>query len=228
MDTLENRLQKRIHVSLYALLFLTVLLGISVLLEGCTDKCEVTNEYVYYEPVYSTVAQIRASISLTEPQPIKGVGRIYYKDGLMYVNEPGEGIHILDNHNPAQPTPLKFLRIPGNYDMAIKDKTLYADSFVDLVAFDITDVNSVTKQARLEGIFKNYRSMGIQTDVNCCVITEWKENKKYGSTQSDCNTSISTLGRSLLCRAELRSRRVWHLILAQRPPSLQGLALALA
>ena len=53
MDTLENRLQKRIHVSLYALLFLTVLLGISVLLEGCTDKCEVTNEYVYYEPVYS-------------------------------------------------------------------------------------------------------------------------------------------------------------------------------
>ena len=84
MDTLENRLQKRIHVSLYALLFLTVLLGISVLLEGCTDKCEVTNEYVYYEPVFSTVEQIRAGISLTDPQPIKGVGRIYYNDGLMY------------------------------------------------------------------------------------------------------------------------------------------------
>ncbi|HEX6892532.1 MAG TPA: hypothetical protein VF141_17615 [Chryseolinea sp.] len=186
MDTLENRLQKRIHVSLYALLFLTVLLGISVLLEGCTDKCEVTNEFVYYEPVYSTVDQIRSSISLTEPQPIKGVGRIYYKDGLMYVNEPGEGIHILDNHNPAQPTPLKFLRIPGNYDMAIKDKTLYADSFIDLVAFDITDVNSIHEAGRLEGIFTNYRSMGMETDVNCCVITEWKEKKNVQVVQSDC------------------------------------------
>ena len=32
-ETLENRLQKRINISLYALLFLTVLLGLSVLLE---------------------------------------------------------------------------------------------------------------------------------------------------------------------------------------------------
>lgn len=186
MDTLENRLQKRIHVSLYALLFLTVLLGISVLLEGCSDKCEVTNEYVYYEPVYTTVAQIRAGISLTDPQPIKGVGRIYYNDGYMFVNEPGEGIHILDNHNPSQPIPMKFLKIPGNYDMAIKGKTLYADSYVDLVALDITNVNSVSEKGRLEGIFKNYQSMGMQTDINCCVITEWKENKNIQVTQSEC------------------------------------------
>jgi len=187
MDTLENRLQKRIHVSLYALLFLTVLLGISVLLEGCTDKCEVTNEYVYYEPVYTTVEEIRSSIALMDPQPIKGVGTIYYKDGFLFVNEPGVGIHILDNHNPSQPTPVKFLKVPGNYDMAIKGKTLYADSFVDLVAFDITNVNAVKETGRLEGVFKNYRSMGIQADVNCCVITEWKEDKNTAVTQSDCN-----------------------------------------
>ena len=38
MDTLEMRLQRRINASLYALLFLTVLLGISVLLEGCSKE----------------------------------------------------------------------------------------------------------------------------------------------------------------------------------------------
>jgi hypothetical protein len=194
MDTLENRLQRRIHVSLYALLFLTVLLGISVLLEGCTDKCEVTNEYVYYEPVYATVEQIRAGISLTEPQPIKGVGRIYYNDGLLFVNEPGEGIHILDNHNPAQPTPLKFLKIPGNWDMAIKGKTLYADSFVDLIAFDITDVNSIHEAGRLEGVFVNYRSMGMANDPYCCVITEWVEKKGVQVTQSDCKQAYQPWG----------------------------------
>ena len=40
METLENRLQKKVHVFLYALVFLTVLLGLSVLLEGCMGKKE--------------------------------------------------------------------------------------------------------------------------------------------------------------------------------------------
>lgn len=81
MDTLERRLQKRIHVSLYALLFLTSLLGLSVLLEGCTDKCEVTNEYTYYKPVYTTLDELRAGVAVTAPEPIKSVGKIITKAG---------------------------------------------------------------------------------------------------------------------------------------------------
>lgn len=34
METLEMRLQQRKHMSLYALVFLAILLGLSVLLEG--------------------------------------------------------------------------------------------------------------------------------------------------------------------------------------------------
>jgi len=194
MDTLENRLQKRIHVSLYALLFLTVLLGISVLLEGCTDKCEVTNEYVYYEPTYTTVEEIRSSIALMEPQPIRGTGKIYSKDGVMYVNEPGEGVHIIDNSNPSHPVPKKFLKIPGNYDMAIKGNTLYTDSYVDLVAFDISDINATHEVGRLEGIFTNYNSMGFHADASCCVITEWHETKHVQITESDCNQMYQPWG----------------------------------
>jgi len=41
METLEIRLQKRMHASLYALIFLTTILGISVLLESCEGKQEV-------------------------------------------------------------------------------------------------------------------------------------------------------------------------------------------
>lgn len=194
MDTLDNRLQKRIHVSLYALLFLTVLLGISVLLEGCTDTCEVTNEYVYYEPVYTTMETVRASIALVNPEPIKSVGKIYYKDGMMFVNEPGEGIHIINNHNPSNPAPLKFLKIPGNFDLAIKGNTLYADSFVDLIAFDLTDINAIHEVARLEGIFKNYNTFGITADASCCVITEWVEKKNIQVTESDCDSYLQPWG----------------------------------
>lgn len=41
------------HVSLYALLFLTTLLGFSVLLDGCTYNREVKNTYVQFEPSYA-------------------------------------------------------------------------------------------------------------------------------------------------------------------------------
>ncbi|HEX6227606.1 MAG TPA: hypothetical protein VFZ52_24480 [Chryseolinea sp.] len=194
MDTLENRLQKRMHVSLYALLVLTMLLAISILLESCTDQCDIKSEYVYLEPVYTTVEELRASIEVTDPDTINNVGQIYLKDNILFVNDPGKGIHIIDNHNPAHPTPKKFLKVPGNFDMAIKGNTLYADSYVDLIAFDISNINSIKEAGRLEGIFKNYKSFGIATDVNCCVITDWKEKRTVYLSESDCDVNMQPWG----------------------------------
>ena len=194
MDTLENRLQKRMHVSLYALLFLTALLAISILLEGCTDKCEIKSEYVYLEPVYTTVSELRSSISLTSPEPIQSVGKIYIKDNFLFVNDPGKGIHIIDNSNPAHPSPKKFLKVPGSFDMAIKGNTLYTDSYVDLIAFNISNINSIEETGRLEGVFKNYTSFGMSTDVNCCVITDWVEKKNVQLSESDCDVTLQPWG----------------------------------
>lgn len=194
MDTLEQRLQKRIHVCLYALIFLTTLLGLSVLLEGCTDRCETTTEYVYFEPVYTTVQEIRESVAVLPAQPVSSVGKIYFKDGLLFLNEPGEGIHIINNQNPSSPVPLRFVKIPGNYDLAIKGNTLYADSYVDLVAFDIADISNIREVNRLEGVFGNYRVMGYTMDVNCCVITDFQEKKNVLINESDCGPGIQPWG----------------------------------
>ncbi len=189
METLENWLQKRLHTSLYALLFLTALLSLSVLLEGCSDKCEVTNEYTYFEPVYTTVAEIRSSVELVAPQPMGATGTLYFKDGYLYVNEPGKGIHIIGNKNPSNPVPVSFLKIPGNYDLAIKGNTLYADSYVDLVAFDISNITGIHEVNRLEGIFKNYQVLGYSIDEDCCVITNFAEKKTVYINEADCSYS---------------------------------------
>lgn len=194
METLEQRLQKRIHVSLYALLFLTTLLGLSVLLEGCTDKCQVTNEYMYYEPVYSTVQEIRQAVHLLSPQPVHSVGKIYFKDGYLFINEPGEGIHIIDNRNPSIPVAVKFLQVPGNYDLAIRDNTLYADSYVDLVAFDVSDPAAIHEVNRLEGVFRNYNVLGYSIDPDCCVITGFEEKKQVWINESDCGSGVQPWG----------------------------------
>jgi hypothetical protein len=179
---------------LFALLFFAGLLGVSVLLEGCTDTCEVKHEYVYYEPVYTTLPELRASVDLIAPQPLKSLGKIYFKDGWLFVNEPGEGIHIIDNRDPSIPQVKNFLRIPGNYDLAVKGNTLYADSFIDLIVFDISDVSNITETKRLENIFSNYTSFGMTLDLQKGLVTEWTEIKKVEVYESECNSNVQPWG----------------------------------
>lgn len=188
-DLLKKLYLKKIYPALYALVFMSVLLGLSVILEGCTDKCEVTNEYVYYEAVYTELDVIRAGVAVTEPQQIESTGKIYFKDDYLYVSDPGKGIHVIDNRNPSSPVFKKFLKIPGNFDLAIRGNTLYADSYVDLVAFDVSDLSNIREVGRLEGIFTQYRAMTYLNDPNCCVITGFEEKAQISVNESDCEFS---------------------------------------
>ena len=163
-------------------------------LGSCSDKCEVTNTYTYFEPVYSTKAEVKALIGIKEPQPISNAGRIYFKDGILFINESGKGIHIIDNHDPASPTPLSFLNIPGNYDLSIIGSTLYADSFVDLVAFDIADLQAIKEVGRMEGLFNHYSTLGFKADDAKGLITDWKEVKKVDVTESSCESQMQAWG----------------------------------
>ena len=193
MDTLENRLQRRIHVSLYALLFLTVLLGISVLLEGCSDKCQLTSEYAYYEPIYTPIAELRKSVHVEGPKALEAVGKIYYKGETLFVNEPGNGIHFINNADPAHPVAQKFLSVPGSYELAVKGNTLYTDSYVDLVAFDIRDLNNIHEIARLENVFTNVGSLGFTVNENG-VVTDWEKKKMVNLSEPDCETVLQPWG----------------------------------
>src|SRR5690242_8785941 len=96
-------------------LFLVTLVFLLLLVTSCGDKCEVSNTYVYYEPVYSTSAEIKTQVGMRAAQDIKNPSRIYFKDGFLFINENGEGIHIIDNRDPANPVKKSFLNIPGNY-----------------------------------------------------------------------------------------------------------------
>jgi hypothetical protein len=69
------------------------------------------------------------------------------------VNEYQKGIHVFDNTNPSDPQNLKFIEIPGNVDLAIKDNILYADSYVDLLAIDISNLDDIKEVTRIENAF---------------------------------------------------------------------------
>jgi hypothetical protein len=69
------------------------------------------------------------------------------------LNERNEGVHIVDNTDPATPVNLGFIRIPGNTDLAMCDNYLFADSYVDVITLDLNDPANIQVVNRLENIF---------------------------------------------------------------------------
>jgi hypothetical protein len=185
---------RKINTHVYAFLILLGLLSGSLLLESCTDNCEQSNTYSYYEPVYTSLADIRSSIVVEDPHPMVSVGKIYFKDGYLFVNEPGAGIHVINNQNPENPLPIHFISIPGNFDLAIRNNILYADSYIDLVALDISSLDNVVEVGRLENVFSQYNSLGIYVDPQLGLITEWVEVKDIEITESPCDADIQPWG----------------------------------
>lgn len=120
------------------------LLGITLtlLLSACSEQ-EVTEKVVGLKPVYGTLATLSSSIKTTENEPMKSVGKIYVYQNKLLINEVTKGVHIFDNADPSNPIPLKFIAIPGNVDVAIKDNFMYADLGVGLVTIDISDLDNV-------------------------------------------------------------------------------------
>ena len=129
-----------------------------------------------------TFGELRSSVSVVLPEnkPMRKPGKMFFYNGYIFINELFEGIHVVDNRNPANPIFVYFINIPGNVDIAVKDQTLYADSYVDLVSFDISDINNITVKGRNENIFDQvfpdfdvaYPLCNIDTEKG--VIIDWK------------------------------------------------------
>lgn len=128
-------------------------------LYGCSDNLkEITETYTYKvnEPVLMDATEFRNSVKISvTPEQITKQGKICFYDGYLYISEPGKGIHIIDNNTPSEPKNVGFIEILGNFDLAIREGVLYADSYVDLIWFDIQNPAEPVVKGRLENAFKN-------------------------------------------------------------------------
>ncbi|MGX5818377.1 LVIVD repeat-containing protein [Chitinophaga lutea] len=120
----------------------------ALMLGGCDkENCSRTVSYKIYTPIWKSVADYQAEALLPAqtlaPQEIGRSGNIYIKDKYLFVNEPGKGIHVIDNTNPAAPQKISFLKIDGNRQMAILGNLLYANRFSDLNVYDISDPRNI-------------------------------------------------------------------------------------
>jgi len=117
--------------------------------QGCWIPLETDDSFVdpiidsAYEPVIISRAELQNSIAMTDAIAIGTSGKIYVRDNFLIVNELRKGFHIYDNSDPNDPKPLKFLKVPGATDLAIRENMFYINQATDLVAVQI-DVAAAT------------------------------------------------------------------------------------
>lgn len=139
----------------------SILMTLSLALLVSCDKNN-DDEFVNFQvavPVTQDIADFRASVAIESAQSIRQAGKIYTYENYIFVNDKLQGIHIIDNSNPQNPVKIKYLKIPANEDIAIRNNILYADSGVDLVVFDISNMQSISLINRAEDVFPAYRDV---------------------------------------------------------------------
>jgi hypothetical protein len=172
----------------------TLLIVMMAAVTACNDR---TTQFITYEanvPVYMAYDEFRASFHKSAPAEIYHPGKMYFKDGYLFVNEYGKGIHVIDNSDPANPEKVAFYEIMGNVDMAIRGNILFADSYIDLLAIDIADINNPAEIDRIKNVFPEIvpegdfwypyamvdKSKGVIVDWEVKKITEKMEDYTYG------------------------------------------------
>jgi hypothetical protein len=122
-----------------------------------------------HEPVYMSWQEFRGdAVQVLPPRPIERRGKLLIAHDHLFISEPGRGVHVFDNRFPEHPLPVMFIQIPGNIDIAVRDDRLYADSFVDLLIFELDLENRTARLIdRLENQFAYdpYQSLGVEERV---------------------------------------------------------------
>jgi len=112
-----------------------------------------SEELMLNVPVYLDYADLRSSVKQSNPRDLVHPGKICFKDQYLLIVEYREGIHVIDVSKPANPQNKVFIEVPGCVDIALKDNALYADSYVDLVTIDLSDINHPKEKTRLKDVF---------------------------------------------------------------------------
>ena len=172
--------------------FLSVFLLVLILLTTtCKDEVIKTITYHAMVPFYLSVSEVRAQVSAVQaPQELSMPGKIYIYGKYLFITEVNKGIHIVDNSNPATPRFINFINIAGNADMAVNSSVLYADNYIDLLAFDVSDPAAIKPLKRVENVFENLyvdKAKGIIVGYKDSVITQVSNGNNYpnGYYQND-------------------------------------------
>ncbi len=138
---------------------------------GTSCRDQFTEIFTGNSPVYMSYDDLRLAVSQSGPADLVNPGKIYFKDDYIFIVEEMKGIHVINNADAANPVNIAFINIPGNVDIAVKDNILYADSYVDVVALDVSDLSNVKEVDRVTDVLP-YSIPAYDTEYPLAAIDE--------------------------------------------------------
>ncbi|AYN69114.1 hypothetical protein D1013_17870 [Euzebyella marina] len=163
---------------------LLFVIALSSIMVSCIDDDSISGkrEYLVAVPLTSDLRQFKEeAIDISEPEPIQQSGKIYAYKNFVFVNDVYRGFHIIDNSDPSAPENVGFIKLEGNNDISVKDDRLYADSYGDLVIFDISDIENIPAAKRIENAIYQQFWCTVGFDV------DWPEADLYDYSEFDVN-----------------------------------------
>lgn len=168
--------------------FTLLLVLVISLFFSCSDDCDTTLSYYADIPIYSLKDSVLEAIEVQESRPIETPEKLYFKDNFIFIVESGKGIHVIDNSNAANPIQIKFIQIPGNHDVAIKDNYLYADNYIDLLVFDVSDIQNINLHNRIDNVFDFYGGYYMHSSLDdLMILTGFREELIEETITGDCD-----------------------------------------
>ncbi|WP_116105200.1 LVIVD repeat-containing protein [Lewinella sp. IMCC34191] len=173
---------------------LPVLLLLVLLFSGCLEEeCNETITYIGYEPIVLAESEWRNnSFPELASESVCNPGAFYVYGDLLFILDQGEGLHILNNADNANPRPLKFIPIKGGYGLAVRNGILYVNQYIDMLAFDLSDPSSPEFLSRTEDVLVSNEMYGFSTPVDGSVIIGLSETKQ--TIELDCSSPRSGQG----------------------------------
>ena len=151
----------------------------SIIFCSCEDT--TVREYKGYAPVYMSIKDLRSAVKIEQNVDLKNPGKIYFKDGFIFIVEEMKGIHVYDNSNPASPDKKAFIKLPGVVDISISGYNMYADSYIDLVVLDLEDIENIHEVGRVPDILpytvpatKDNNFPKAYVDKEKGIVTDWE------------------------------------------------------
>lgn len=115
------------------------------------DDCEQEVTYDRYIPIKVHKTDFRSKpLTYSAPRALEHPGKIYWYEGLLFIVEEDQGIHIFNNENPENPVAVSFMEISGAEDLVVRNDYLYANQNQDLIAIDLSDPLAGEIVARIE------------------------------------------------------------------------------
>lgn len=175
-----------------------ILFVFALSLVGCKDK-----RYVHYfgnKPIYMSYDELRSSVKLENAHAISEKGTFFLHQSTLYVVEPQQGIHIIDNSNPANPIQTGFLRVYGATNLSMKDDIMYVNSYIDLVVLDCSNPAHPVEVNRLKNQFpytyeypsNGYRTAQIDEQLGVVIGFELADIKEEKTTSNSNGNLLSS------------------------------------